>query len=43
MVVICVIEPGVYCTMNDPAALVGSNAQNVAAAMSQWGFHITPK
>lgn len=42
MVAACVIEPGVYFAMNSPAALVGSDAQSVAAAVSQWGFHITP-
>ena len=43
MVAACVIEPGVYFAMNSPPALVGSDAQAVAAAVSQWGFHITPE
>jgi carbon starvation protein len=42
MVGACVIEPGVYFAMNSPAALVGGDAQSVAATVSQWGFHITP-
>ncbi len=42
MVGACVIEPGVYFAMNSPPALVGSDVQAVAAAVSQWGFHITP-
>ncbi|WP_287881913.1 carbon starvation CstA family protein [Aquitalea sp.] len=41
MVAACVIEPGVYFAMNSPAALVGSDAQSVATAVSGWGFHIT--
>ncbi|MDR3004461.1 MAG: carbon starvation protein A [Acidovorax sp.] len=41
MVAACVIEPGVYFAMNSPAALVGSDAQSVATAVSSWGFHIT--
>ncbi|MFT3779463.1 MAG: carbon starvation CstA family protein [Ottowia sp.] len=43
MVAACVIEPGVYFAMNSPPALVGGDAQAVAAAVSQWGFHITPE
>ncbi len=42
MVAACVIEPGVYFAMNSPAALVGSDVQSVAAAVSKWGFAITP-
>ncbi|THU02790.1 carbon starvation protein A [Lampropedia puyangensis] len=43
MVAATVIEPGVYFAMNSPAALVGSDVVSVAAAVSQWGFHITPE
>ncbi|WP_034386410.1 carbon starvation CstA family protein [Comamonas composti] len=43
LVAASVIEPGVYFAMNSPAALVGSDAQSVAAAVSSWGFHITPE
>ncbi|AEF23919.1 MULTISPECIES: carbon starvation CstA family protein [Pseudomonas] len=42
MVAASVIEPGVYFAMNSPAALVGSDVQSVAAAVSSWGFVITP-
>ncbi|MBC7501998.1 MAG: carbon starvation protein A [Herminiimonas sp.] len=37
------IEPGVYFAMNSPAALIGSTPESAAAAISQWGFHITPE
>ena len=37
------IEPGVYFAMNSPAALIGTSAQSAAAAISQWGFYVTPE
>ncbi|WP_284078991.1 carbon starvation CstA family protein [Herbaspirillum aquaticum] len=37
------IEPGIYFAMNSPAALIGTTPENVAQAISQWGFHITPE
>ncbi|QNP49861.1 carbon starvation CstA family protein [Diaphorobacter aerolatus] len=43
MVAACVIEPGIYFAMNSPPALVGTDVQSVAAAVSQWGFAITPE
>ncbi|WP_313515081.1 carbon starvation CstA family protein [Pseudomonas sp.] len=43
MVAASVIEPGVYFAMNSPAAVVGGDAQAVAAAVSSWGFAITPE
>jgi carbon starvation protein len=36
------IDPGVYFAMNAPAALLGTTAQSAAAAVSQWGFVVTP-
>ena len=36
------IEPGVYFAMNSPAALIGTTAESAAAAISQWGFYVTP-
>ncbi|MFZ1181127.1 MAG: carbon starvation CstA family protein [Herbaspirillum sp.] len=36
------IEPGIYFAMNSPAALIGTTPEQVAAAISQWGFHLTP-
>jgi carbon starvation protein len=37
-----IIEPGVYFAMNSPAALIGTSPESAAAAISQWGFVVTP-
>ncbi|KQQ33238.1 carbon starvation protein A [Duganella sp. Leaf126] len=37
------IEPGIYFAMNSPAALIGTTPESAAAAISQWGFYITPE
>lgn len=42
MVAASVIEPGVYFAMNSPPAVVGTDVVSVAAAVSSWGFAITP-
>ncbi|MBB1517960.1 carbon starvation CstA family protein [Aquipseudomonas guryensis] len=42
MVAASIIEPGVYFAMNSPPAIVGSDVVSVAAAVSSWGFAITP-
>jgi carbon starvation protein len=36
------IDPGVYFAMNSPAAAIGTTAASAAAAVSNWGFVITP-
>ena len=36
------IDPGIYFAMNAPAALLGTTAQSAAAAVSNWGFVVTP-
>ena len=38
-----VIDPGVYFVMNSPAAVVGKTAESAAAAVSNFGFLITPE
>jgi len=43
MVAATVIEPGVYFAMNSPPAIVGADTASVAAAVSHWGFAITPE
>ena len=43
LIAACVLEPGVYFAMNSPAALVGTTSQEAAAAISQWGFVVTPE
>ncbi len=39
----CVIDPGVYFTMNSPAALVGTTPESAAAAVTKLGFATTPE
>lgn len=39
----CVIDPGVYFTMNSPAALVGTTPETAAAAVTKLGFATTPE
>ena len=42
LIAACALQPGVYFAMNAPAALIGSDVQHAAAAISQWGFVVTP-
>lgn len=43
LIAACVLEPGLYFAMNAPAALIGTTPESAAAAISQWGFSITPE
>jgi carbon starvation protein len=43
MVAACVLEPGVYFAMNSAPALIGSTPETAAAAISAWGFPVTPE
>lgn len=43
LVAASIIEPGVYFAMNSPAALIGTTPDTAAAAISQWGFMVTPE
>ncbi len=43
LVAASIIEPGVYFAMNSPAALIGTTPETAAAAISQWGFVVTPE
>jgi len=36
------LEPGLYFALNSPAALIGTSPESAAAAISGWGFVITP-
>jgi carbon starvation protein len=38
-----VIEPGVYFTMNSPAAQIGRTPESAAAKINEWGFAVTPE
>ncbi len=43
LVAASIIEPGVYFAMNSPGALIGTSPESAAAAISQWGFVVTPE
>jgi len=43
LVAASIIEPGIYFAMNSPAALIGTTPESAAAAISQWGFLLTPE
>ena len=43
LIAACALEPGVYFAMNSPAALIGTTAADAAAAISSWGFLVTPE
>ncbi|MDR3414812.1 MAG: carbon starvation CstA family protein [Nevskia sp.] len=37
-----VLEPGVYFSMNSPAAAIGTTVESAAQAIGGWGFTVTP-
>ncbi|KLJ01056.1 carbon starvation CstA family protein [Luteimonas sp. FCS-9] len=43
LVAASILDPGIYFAMNSPAAVVGTDVQSAAAAVSQMGFVITPE
>ncbi|TCZ88631.1 carbon starvation CstA family protein [Lysobacter sp. N42] len=43
LIAACVLQPGLYFAMNSPVALLGPTVETAAAAISQWGFAITPE
>ncbi|MEQ1651328.1 MAG: carbon starvation CstA family protein [Hyphomicrobium sp.] len=42
LIAACSLEPGIYFAMNAPAALIGTTPESAAAAISGWGFTVTP-
>jgi carbon starvation protein CstA len=42
MVAATVLDPGLYFALNSPTALIGATTAEAAAAVSGWGFAITP-
>lgn len=43
LIAACALQPGIYFAMNSPVALIGNDVHQAAAAISQWGFVITPE
>jgi len=43
LIAACVLQPGVYFAMNAPPALIGTTVDSAAAAISGWGFVLTPE
>ena len=43
LIAACVLDPAIYFVMNSPAAVIGTDVTSAAAAVAQWGFHITPE
>ncbi len=43
LIAACVLQPGVYFAMNSPPALIGATVESAAAAISSWGFVLTPE
>jgi len=43
MVAATILDPGVYFALNSPAALIGTTSAEAAAAISSWGFTVTPE
>jgi carbon starvation protein len=42
LIAACVIDPGVYFSMNSPAGLIGTTPEQAAQVISGWGFVVTP-
>lgn len=36
------LEPGLYFALNSPTAIIGTTPETAAAAISSWGFSVTP-
>jgi carbon starvation protein len=43
LVAACALQPGLYFALNSPAAAIGTDVHSAAAAISRWGFVVTPE
>jgi carbon starvation protein len=42
LIAACALTPGVYFAINAPATAIGTTAASAAAAVSSWGFQVSP-
>jgi carbon starvation protein len=43
MIAACIIEPGLFFSMNAPPAMIGDTVQSVSETVTSWGYAITPE
>ncbi|MDA1082045.1 MAG: carbon starvation protein A [Gemmatimonadetes bacterium] len=43
LIAACILDPGAYFAINAPVGLIGTTVESAAAAVSSWGFVITPE
>src|SRR5579862_221569 len=42
LIAACALSPGVYFAINSPASAIGTTVTSAAAAVSSWGFQVSP-